>query len=158
MSDFCWNPSSSVPTHRVISVLALAFTGLGSLTGAFGSDLWNDRSLRIVQTTQANFPVALAAEGVSEGEVRVVLNVDSGGKLIDYLVTGYTRRELADEWVAQVGAWSFEPARRAFRAAIAVQLPTRNRTELPFGSPAMLGFELPSIALLPFINSRMRLK
>jgi outer membrane biosynthesis protein TonB len=99
-----------VPTHRIISVLALAFTGLASLTGTFGSDLWNDRPLRIVQTTQVNFPVALAAEGVSEGEVRVVLNVDSDGKLVDYLVTGYTRRELADEWVAHVRAWSFEPA------------------------------------------------
>jgi outer membrane biosynthesis protein TonB len=92
-------------------VLALALAGLGSVTRAFGSDLWSDRPLRIVQTGQANFPVTLAAEGVNEGEVRVVLNVDSGGRLIDYLVTGYTRRELADEWVAQVGGWSFEPAR-----------------------------------------------
>lgn len=91
-------------------MLVLALTGFASLTGACGSDLWNDRPLRIVQTIPVNFPNALAREGVNEGEVRVVLNVDAGGKLVDYLVTGYTRRELADEWVANVRNWSFEPA------------------------------------------------
>ena len=101
-----------MPTCRVISVFALALTSAATLTGVFASDLWSDRSLRVVQTTQANFPIALAAEGISEGEVRVVLNVDASGKLVDYLVTAYTRRELAEELVANLRDWSYEPARQ----------------------------------------------
>ena len=100
-----------MPTRHVISVLALALAGAARLSGAFAPDLWGDRSLRIVQTNQANFPAMLAAEGISEGEVRTVINVDAGGKLIDYLVTAYTRRELADELIANVRDWSYEPAR-----------------------------------------------
>jgi hypothetical protein len=100
-----------VETRRVISVLAFALIGVTPWTAVFGSDLWNDRALRIVQTSHANFPAALAAEGISEGEVRAVLHVDAGGKLVDYLVTAYTRRELADELVANLRDWSYEPAR-----------------------------------------------
>ena len=101
-----------MPTRRLISVPVLALAGFVSSTGAFGSDLWNDRPLRIVQTTPANFPETLAREGVNEGEVRVVLNVDADGRLADYLVTGYTHRELADAWVGGVRNWSFEPAQQ----------------------------------------------
>src|SRR5687768_680207 len=100
-----------MPTRRVISVLVLALTSAVRLTAAFGADLWGDRSLRIVQTTPSNFPPALAAEGITEGEVRAVLNVDADGKLVDYLVTAYTRRELAEELVANLRNWSYEPAR-----------------------------------------------
>ena len=106
-----------MPSRRLSSVPVLALIGLASLGGAFGSELWNDRALRIVQTTPANFPDVLAREGINEGEVRVVLHVDADGRLVDYLVTAYTRRELADEWVANVRDWSFEPARHRGRPA-----------------------------------------
>ena len=99
-------------SHRVISVLALGFAVIGLPSSAVESDFWDDRPLRIVQTSQANFPPALAAEGINEGEVRVVINVDAAGKLVDYLVTGYTHRALADEWELNVRDWSFEPARQ----------------------------------------------
>ena len=101
-----------MPTRRVSSVLVLALVSAARLAGAFGADLWDDRTLRIVQTTQANFPVSLAAEGVGEGEVRVVLNVDADGKLVDYLVTAYTRREFAEELVGHLRDWKYEPARQ----------------------------------------------
>jgi TonB family protein len=101
-----------VPTHRVIFVLALALAGPVSPAAPAGSEFWDDRPLRIVQTSQMSFPPALAAEGVNEGEVRVVLNVDAAGRLVDYLVTGYTDRALADEWAFHVRDWSFEPARQ----------------------------------------------
>ena len=114
---------SSVTACRVISVLALALGGVAPLSGVFGSDLWDERTLRIVQTTQANFPAALAAEGVNEGEVRAVLNVDAGGKLVDCLVTAYTRREFADELIASVRNWNYEPARhRGERVASRVEV------------------------------------
>jgi hypothetical protein len=59
-----------------------------------------------------NFPAALAREGIADGEVRALLHVDHEGKLVDYLVTGYTRRELAEELVANVRDWHYVPARQ----------------------------------------------
>ena len=118
-----------MPTRRVISVLALALVCAARLTGAFGSELWDDRPLRIVQTTQANFPLTLAGEGVGEGEVRVVLNVDAEGKLVDYLVTAYTRREFADELVTHLRDWKYEPARQRGE-------PVGSRVEIAFAFQA----------------------
>jgi hypothetical protein len=118
-----------MPTRRVIFLLVFALTGVDSLIGAFGSDLWGDRSLRIVQTVPANFPVALATAGIGEGEVRVVLNVDAGGKLVDYLVTAYTRREFAEELVAHLRDWNYEPARHRGE-------PVASRVEIAFGFQA----------------------
>jgi hypothetical protein len=101
-----------VPTHRVISVLTLLLAGAAPAAGSSGADLWGDRPLRIVQTSQANFPPSLAAEGIDQGEVRAVLNVNAEGKLVDYLVTAYTRRELAQELVSNLRDWSYQPARQ----------------------------------------------
>ena len=58
-----------------------------------------------------NFPAALAREGIAEGEVRALLHVDADGKLVDCLVTAYTRRELAQELVENVRDWNYVPAR-----------------------------------------------
>jgi outer membrane biosynthesis protein TonB len=102
--------SPPVQTRRAISVVVLVFAGIAPLARAFAGDFHDNRPLRIVQSIQANFPPTLAAEGVTEGEVRAVLNVDDRGKLIDCLVTAYTRRELAHELVAIVRDWSYEPA------------------------------------------------
>jgi hypothetical protein len=101
-----------VTTRRVIFVAVLALTGPALSDGASASDLWDERSLRITQTVPANFPAALAAEGVSEGEVRAVLHVDARGKLLDCLVTAYTGRELADALLAVVPEWRYEPPRQ----------------------------------------------
>jgi outer membrane biosynthesis protein TonB len=100
----------SVATRPIIFVLALAFPGMATPTGAFASDLWDERPLRIIQTVAANFPAAVAAEGIVDGEVRAVLQVDAAGKFLDCLVTAYTRREFADELMAAVRDWSFQPA------------------------------------------------
>jgi hypothetical protein len=101
----------AVTTRRVISAFTLAFSSVAPLSGAFASDLWDERPLRIVQTVPANFPEALAAEGVREGEVRALLTVDADGTLVDCLVTAYTHLELADELVANLRDWDYEPAR-----------------------------------------------
>ena len=97
--------------RRIISVFARAFPGVATLTGAFAADLWDVRPLRIVQTAAANFPAGPAAEGIVDGEVRAVLQVDAAGKLLDCLVTAYTRREFADELEAVVRDWNYQPAR-----------------------------------------------
>lgn len=66
----------------------------------------------IIQTTEAQFPAALAQAPVSRGAAEVMINIDADGRLADLLVTGYTREEFADEAVRTLRACRFEPARR----------------------------------------------
>jgi hypothetical protein len=101
-----------VTTRRVITVLAVALAALRPLPAAPSAQLWDDRPVNIVQTSPANFPPTLAAEGVSHGEVRAVLNVGADGRLADCLITAYTRRELADELISMLPQWTYEPARQ----------------------------------------------
>ena len=56
-------------------------------------------------------PQRLIELGVQDGEVRLVINVDSTGKLSEWLVVGYTHPALADAVVAAVKRWDFEPPR-----------------------------------------------
>jgi TonB family protein len=41
----------------------------------------------------------------------VAINVDQDGRLMDCLVTGYSRKEFADTAVAALKAWRFDPSR-----------------------------------------------
>jgi len=76
------------------------------------ADLWDNRSLRIIQTTETNFPPGLLMDGVRDGAVRAVLHVDADGKLLDCLVTGFTHDGFARELLTQLRDWQFEPARQ----------------------------------------------
>ncbi len=68
-------------------------------------------SLKIIQTDDAVFPLSLRTTPVREGEAWIAINVDTKGKLIDYLVTGYSRKEFADTAVEALKRWEYEPAR-----------------------------------------------
>lgn len=83
----------------VVSSAALA-----SLLGA------QTTPLRIEQTVEAQFPHALSLSPITEGEARVIINVDADGKLADWLVTGYTDKAFADEAVTVLKAWRYTPA------------------------------------------------
>lgn len=56
-------------------------------------------------------PQRLIEQGIQDGEVRLVISVDSTGKLKEWLVIGYTHPVLADAVVAAVKRWDFEPPR-----------------------------------------------
>lgn len=68
------------------------------------------RPLAIEQTIEAQFPNALALSPITEGEARVIINVNAEGKLADWLVTGYTHKAFADEAVTVLKAWHYTPA------------------------------------------------
>ncbi len=68
-------------------------------------------ALQIIQTEEAAFPLALRLTTVLEGEAWVAINVDAEGKLIDHLVTGYSRKEFAEAGVEALKRWKYEPAR-----------------------------------------------
>lgn len=95
---------------RLTLLLAGLATFLSPQAGAAG--LWDTRPLKIIQSEEMNFPAALATQGVREGEVRAVIHVDSDGKLVDCLITAYTHRELAQEVVAGLRGWTYEPAQQ----------------------------------------------
>jgi TonB family protein len=63
--------------------------------------------LRVEQTIEPRFPAALALSHVTDGEARVVVNIGADGKLIDWLVTGYTDRSFAEEAVTVIKAWRY---------------------------------------------------
>lgn len=77
---------------------------------ADASGLWDDRPLRIIQTTDPQFPSRLLQEGVREGAVRAVLHVDADGQLLDCLITGVTHPAFASELLGHVRSWRFEPS------------------------------------------------
>jgi protein TonB len=63
--------------------------------------------LRIEQTVEARFPHALSLTHLTSGEARVVVNIDADGKLVDWLVTGYTDKAFADEAVSVLKEWRY---------------------------------------------------
>jgi TonB family protein len=81
---------------------------ISAQTGAMESD---QRSLEIIQTEAAGFPLTLNQTGVMNGDAAVAIHVDQDGRLTDCLVTGYSRREFADSAVAALKVWRFDPSR-----------------------------------------------
>jgi TonB family protein len=67
--------------------------------------------LKVIQTTEANFPPVLLAEGIVSGHVKAVVHVDAEGRLVDHLIIGYTHRALATELSAVLPGWKFEGPR-----------------------------------------------
>jgi TonB family protein len=69
------------------------------------------QSLKIQQTVEPVFPPSLLQAGLTEGMTHLAINTDPAGKLVEWLVVSYTRREFADTAVAALKQWKFEPAR-----------------------------------------------
>jgi TonB family protein len=85
-------------TPRLLAVIFVALvTGLSAQT----------TPLRIEQTVEARFPHALSLSPITVGEARVIVNIDANGKLIDWLVSGYTHKAFADEAVTVLKQWHY---------------------------------------------------
>ena len=79
--------------------------------GQFGPQFAEWQSVKIVQTYTPVFPFPLMQQGLMRGEARVAVNTDPEGKLVEWLVIGYTRPEFANEAVSAIKQWNFVPAR-----------------------------------------------
>lgn len=102
--------------------------------------------LRIEQTVEARFPHALSLTHLTTGEARVVVDIDADGRLVDWLVTGYTHKAFADEAVNVLKQWRYvAPSERGQPIGI--------RTELRFEFEAtgrvvsLLAIETPEVLL-----------
>jgi len=94
-------------TLTICSGLAFASVSFGQI----GSQFPEWQSVKILQTVEPIFPFMLAQQGITRGEARVAVNTDPQGKLVEWLVVGYTRPEFANEAVGVIRQWSFVPAR-----------------------------------------------
>ena len=89
-------------SSRLLSLLCLAATAAAQAA--------NSTPLRIEQTVDPRFPAALAWSPISNGEARVLVNVDADGHLADLLVSSYTNPAFATEAVSALKQWRYVPA------------------------------------------------
>ncbi len=89
------------PLLSVFAASALCFAAVASATTT---------PIRIEQTSEPQFPVALTYTPITSGEARVIINVDADGKLADLLVTGYSHPAFAQEAVNLLKQWRYTPA------------------------------------------------
>jgi TonB family protein len=68
------------------------------------------QSLKIQQTVEPIFPNHLAQAGLTVGMAHLAINTDPDGKLIEWLVVGFTQPEFATAAVEALRQWKFEPA------------------------------------------------
>lgn len=68
-----------------------------------------EQQMRIVQRVRPAFPARLARRGVTSGEVRLIVQVDASGALLDSLVVASTHLELTDTMDLVVSQWRFLP-------------------------------------------------
>ena len=98
---------------KVLSTLVIC-SGLTLATavfGQFGPQVPEWQSVKIVQTVDPVFPFPLTQQGLTRGEARVAVNTDAKGRLVEWLVVGFTRAEFANEAVDVIKKWAFVPAR-----------------------------------------------
>lgn len=69
------------------------------------------QSAKVIQTVEPIFPESLVAVSRNGGRARIVLSVTAEGRLNDWLIVSYTRREFAEAAVYALKKWQFEPAR-----------------------------------------------
>lgn len=69
--------------------------------------------MRAIETVQPEYPPEMARRGITEGEVWITIAVDQDGRLIDRLLTAYSRASFARSAIEALHQWEFKPARVA---------------------------------------------
>lgn len=99
---------------------------LGLLVGAAGTVGADDEVLRITHAPKPEYPARAMAEGLGAGEVRILLEVDEEGRLVDRLVVAHSHEVFAAALERKLEEWRFEPGRREGR-------PVRTIVTIDFG-------------------------
>lgn len=99
---------------------------VGLLVGLAGSVGADDEVLRIIHAPKPEYPARAMAEGLGAGEVRVLLEVDEEGRLVDRLVVAHSHEVFATALERKLEEWRFEPGRRDGR-------PVRTILTIDFG-------------------------
>jgi len=67
--------------------------------------------MRVIEKVQPEYPPEMSSRGITEGEVWITIAVDSDGRLIDRLLTAYSRASFARSAIEALHQWEFKPAR-----------------------------------------------
>ncbi len=89
--------------------LAIALPASGAIIQDTSFPTSDRQSLRINVTVKPVFPQTLVAQGVTEGQTRILINVDHRGVLTDQLVVAYTNKAFANATLDVLERWKFEP-------------------------------------------------
>jgi len=100
-------------SFRFLLVVAslFAITARAGETTAPAAASKPETDFKIIRGAPIQFPVALLHDGINHGETRILLEVDSEGRLVDSLVLAYTHEPFADAALRAIRQWRFEPAR-----------------------------------------------
>ena len=123
---------------------------------AGGATTSNRSPLQIEQTVESNYPPSVLAEGVSSGEVWLMITVDEAGALTDAMVARYTHAGFVSEALRAVRNLKFKPAQ-----ADGVPIPVRTELHLSFASSGQVVTLDPQSALnqltsFAFANSQVK--
>ncbi|MFT3869610.1 MAG: energy transducer TonB [Nibricoccus sp.] len=70
----------------------------------------SDKRLAVIQTTEPFVRTRIAQVLPAHAQVRLLINVDATGKLVDWLLLDYSESIFADAVVDAVKQWRFDPA------------------------------------------------
>jgi TonB family protein len=97
--------------HPCLPLVCSALWLVVPISAQAGAKATDQMPLQIIQTDEPRFPLQLNNSLVMNGDATVAINVDQDGRLMDCLVTGYSRKEFADTAVAALKGWRFDPSR-----------------------------------------------
>ena len=72
----------------------------------------SDQGLTIIQTFEPQVRTGLDQLVPTYGEVRIIINVDDAGKLVDWLPVSYSHLKYYDAAVEALKEWQYQPARQ----------------------------------------------
>jgi TonB family protein len=96
---------------RKVKILVLFASSLVGQVAFAQLELPEYVPLKVNQTVDATYPPSMVTAGVKSGAASVAIAVDDKGLLTDYVVTAYTTSAFAEEALAALRKWTFEPAR-----------------------------------------------
>ncbi|HVZ64602.1 MAG TPA: TonB family protein [Lacunisphaera sp.] len=122
--------------HSTLRCL-LMFAGLLApalaVDNASPEDANPDEPLTLVRTREMSYPHVLVSQNIFRGEVNVAIWVDENGRLLDWLLIGYTHSLFAKEVLDVLPKWKFIPAHLQGRP-----VPTRAELRFMFKSSEMV--------------------
>lgn len=94
--------------RRILLPLAALMASASGLSAT--SETIEIEGIKIAEKTDVRFPGTMRAIGVKEGDVSLVIAVDSEGKLQDTFILESSRKAFAKSAIKSIGEWRFEPA------------------------------------------------
>jgi TonB family protein len=91
----------------IIRISALLALGALTMSGLYAAV----EPVKIEPTTMPYFNPVLLSRGITEGQVALAIDVSAEGRLTDWLVLGYTDREMVNYCVDALKEWNITPAR-----------------------------------------------